>query len=262
MKKSLSLFILAVFISFFLLTCGGGGGPGGADPVAPSGPGPSGQYVLEYEVDYNPQRSSYLCVYGWTTSPLIEFYIVESWGEWRPPGGTSKGTVTINGGTYDIYETTRTNQPSVQGTQTFQQYWSVRTAKKTQGTISISEHFDAWKAKGMNLGKMFEIALCIEGYNASSQSSGTANVTKNILKVNGVEINGGGAGSVSPESHTVNQGGPTQRAGTFDGYDYEAWIDSRGNPGGTGTMTLNGGGRFNCSWSGAENMLFRMGRKF
>jgi endo-1,4-beta-xylanase len=136
---------------------------------------------------YAPVGNSYLSVYGWVDKPLIEYYIVDSWGSWRPPGGASKGRVTIDGGTYDIYETTRTNQPSINGTQTFKQYWSVRTEKRTSGAISISKHFNAWADKGMTGirdGKMYEVALKIEGW----QSSGSAEITKNILLVNSVPI--------------------------------------------------------------------------
>ena len=33
---------------------------------------------VEYGVDYSPDGNSYMCVYGWTRDPLIEFYIVDS----------------------------------------------------------------------------------------------------------------------------------------------------------------------------------------
>jgi hypothetical protein len=45
--------------------------------------------------------------------------------------------------------------------------------------------------------------------------------------------------------------------GTIDGYDYEYWKDN-----GTGTMTLNGGGTFSCSWSNINNILFRPERSW
>jgi hypothetical protein len=147
-----------------------------------------GNISMEYECDYSPgSGAAYLCVYGWSKAnasqniPLVEYYIVEAWGEWRPPGATSKGTVSIDGGTYDIYETIRENMPSIEGNTTFKQYWSVRTSKKTQGTISVSKHFEAWEAQGMKMGNLYEVALCIEGYN----STGTANVKKNILTIGG-----------------------------------------------------------------------------
>ena len=147
-----------------------------------------GNVSVDFGVDYQPVGNSYMCVYGWTREPLIEFYIVESWGTWRPPGAPFPiGNVTVDGAVYDIYKTTRYEQPSIDDIQTFDQYWSVRRQKPTgngtklEGTISVSKHFDAWKKCGLELGKMYEIALTIEGY----QSNGKAEVYKNDLKIEG-----------------------------------------------------------------------------
>jgi endo-1,4-beta-xylanase len=141
-----------------------------------------GNISCSYSCNYSPNGNSYLCIYGWTRSPLIEYYIVDSWGSWRPPGATSKGTITVDGGTYDVYQTQRVNQPSIDGTATFYQFWSVRTSKRTSGTISVSDHFKAWESKyGMQLGKMYEVALTVEGY----QSSGSADVTSNTITIGG-----------------------------------------------------------------------------
>lgn len=89
-----------------------------------------GNMSLDFGIDYQPDGNSYMCVYGWTKDPLVEYYIVESWGSWRPPGAAkSLGTVKVDGGEYDIYKTTRYQQPSIEGTKTFDQYWSVRKQK-------------------------------------------------------------------------------------------------------------------------------------
>ena len=171
-----------------------------------------GNISIDYGVDYQPNGNSYLCVYGWTRDPLVEYYIVESWGSWRPPGATSKGTITVDGGTYDVYETTRVNKPSIDGDTTFQQYWSVRTSKRTSGTISVTEHFKAWERMGMKMGKLYEAALNVEGY----QSSGWADVYQNDIRVGG-SISSGNSGSNSgsgSSSGSENSSAPGTAQGT------------------------------------------------
>ncbi len=168
-----------------------------------------GNITVNYGVDYQPNGNSYLCVYGWCRNPLVEYYIVDSWGTWRPPGATSKGTITVDGGTYDVYETTRVNQPSIDGNTTFQQYWSVRTSKRTSGTISVSEHFKAWERMGMKMGLMYEAALTVEGY----QSSGWADVYKFDITVGG-SSSSGSSSSGSSSSGDSSSSAPGTNQGT------------------------------------------------
>ena len=100
---------------------------------------------------------------------------MESYGSYDPSSAaTAKGTVTIDGSVYTILETTRTNQPSIDGTSTFQQYWSVRQDHRTSGSVDTAAHFDAWAALGMELGTEHNYQIvATEGY----QSSGNADIT-------------------------------------------------------------------------------------
>ena len=138
-----------------------------------------GEITIDYGADYYPVGNSYLCVYGWTREPLVEYYVVQSWGNWRPPGAAAIATVEIGDATYDIYETERVNQPSIDGIQTFKQYWSVRKGKRTEDTICLTDHFRAWEEQGLTLGKLYEVALTVEGY----QSSGTATIYRNDIRI-------------------------------------------------------------------------------
>jgi endo-1,4-beta-xylanase len=138
----------------------------------------SASRVIHYNCGaWSPSGNAYLTLYGWTRNSLIEYYVVDSWGSWRPPGASSKGTVSSDNGTYDIYQTPRYNAPSIDGTQNFQQYWSVRTSKRPTGSnvqITFANHVNAWRSKGMNLGSSWAYQImAVEGY----QSSGYANLT-------------------------------------------------------------------------------------
>ncbi|KAI0000600.1 concanavalin A-like lectin/glucanase domain-containing protein [Xylariaceae sp. FL0662B] len=138
-----------------------------------------GSRAVKYSGTYEPEGPSYLALYGWTRNPLIEYYVVESHGDLTPnEPWTSKGNFTFEEGSYEIFESTRVQKPSIEGTRTFQQFWSVRTETRINGTITTQRHYDEWAKAGLKLGNHDYMIVATEGYTANGiSSSGTATIT-------------------------------------------------------------------------------------
>ncbi|KFY97863.1 hypothetical protein V500_01907 [Pseudogymnoascus sp. VKM F-4518 (FW-2643)] len=173
---------------------------GQGNVVAGKGWNPGKAQTITYSGSFQTSGNGYLAVYGWTKNPLIEYYIVESFGNYDPSSAaSSKGSITVDGSSYKILQTTRTNQPSIEGTSTFQQYWSVRSSHRTSGSVDVSAHFKAWAALGMTLGSHDYQIVATEGYH----STGSSDI-----------VVGSGGGSTTPQPTTTT---PQPTGGTNPG---------------------------------------------
>lgn len=126
-----------------------------------------------YNVGY---ANGYNCisVYGWLTSPLAEYYVVEFGSN---QSGTYKGSVSSDGHSYNTYEHQQVNQPSIQGTQTFEQYldnWG-GSSTGSNHTVTMSNHVNHWKSLGMTVGNYNYQILAMEAWGGQS-GSGNATV--------------------------------------------------------------------------------------
>ena len=171
-----------------------------------------GTIVMDYAAQYNAQGgNSRLCVYGWFDDPMVEYYIIEDWKNWRPTGNSQ--TVTIDGAQYEIFQLSH-NGPDIHGgVSTFQQYFSVRKQTRNSGTITVTDHFNAWAKAGWRIGNLYEIALNVEGW----ESSGSAKVTKLTLS------DGGPTSATQQSGTTATQ--ETKGPGS-DGYYFKSSFDS------------------------------------
>lgn len=146
---------------------------------------------VEFQKGQIQNGLAYFGIYGWTVDPLVEFYVMEDWKDWKPSAGdgmhTSKGTLNVDGSDYEVLTRQMQGQPSIKGdAEDFPQVFSIRKNTRSSGSISISEHFKKWETMGIELGKMYEVKIKVESYSSNSNGSGSCKVTKGKIMVDGL----------------------------------------------------------------------------
>lgn len=198
--------------------------------------------TINYSGNYGvtSSQNSYLALYGWTRSPLIEYYVIESYGSYNPAscsGGSDMGSFQSDGATYNVRRCQRVQQPSIDGTQTFYQYFSVRNPKKgfgnISGTITFANHVAFWASKGLNLGAHNYQVMATEGY----QSTGSSDITVS-------EGASGGGTSSTPAASSSPSSSSSSAATTGSG----VVVRARGVAGGE-HINLRIGGATVASWN-------------
>ena len=146
---------------------------GVGDFVAGVGWQPGSNQTVSFSGSMNASGGTALAsLYGWSTNPLVEYYVIEDDQGGSPSLGTFMGTTTSDGATYNLYEHQQVNQPCITGNScTFEQYLAIRQGNTTSGTITTQNFFNAWASHGMNLGSLNYQIFATEAWGGGSGSS-------------------------------------------------------------------------------------------
>jgi len=138
------------------------------DVVVGKGYNPGSAQTLGYNVGALSGSYNSVSIYGWTTSPLIEYYVCEFGSV---ASGSAVNTVSSDGHTYSFYKHQQVSQPSIQGTATFWQYldnWG-GSSTGSNHTVTMANHINNWKAHGgEGFGAFNYQILSLEAYNGKS----------------------------------------------------------------------------------------------
>ena len=184
---------------------------------------------FSYDIEFTPHGNAFYGAYGWTRNPLVEYYIVDGWGSWRPCASSNSellGTTIVNGNEYEVFKTNRYNQPGLDGPNTFPQYWSVRTKSDSKnnttnhvsGCIDVAKHLDSWQAMGLDTsGTLYEAVFNVEAY----RSSGS-------VKLNSIKIGEGKDNTpltVYSNKYYTNEQSKYADAGYLFMYNFDYYFD-------------------------------------
>ena len=184
---------------------------------------------FSYDIEFTPHGNAFYGAYGWTRNPLVEYYIVDGWGSWRPCASSNSellGTTIVNGNEYEVFKTNRYNQPGLDGPNTFSQYWSVRTKSDSKnnttnhvsGCIDVAKHLDSWQAMGLDTsGTLYEAVFNVEAY----RSSGS-------VKLNSIKIGEGKDNTpltVYSNKYYTNEQSKYADAGYLFMYNFDYYFD-------------------------------------
>jgi endo-1,4-beta-xylanase len=151
--------------------------PNGGNFVVGKGFNPAREVALKYSGTFTlgQESNTYLALYGWVYGPTAEFYVIENFGVHHPAdnkNSTCYGYIDSDGGRYEIWMKWQLSN----GNPTFRQYWAVRTKRRTGGTITTGNFFAAWEAAGLEIGRLGEMVLGVEGQWGKGHATLTAGV--------------------------------------------------------------------------------------
>lgn len=202
-----------------------------------------GDIRMHYAVsDFESDGVLYFGAHGWTQENRVEFFIIENFNDWRPPGDNAKliDSITVDDHIYDVYEIYNSISP-VEPIDIIPKYFSVRREGDTSmnGNINVSEHFRQWEKLGLDIGsKLYQVSFAVTPYN----SSGYADVQMNYMTIGGEPVN-----DVKPTIEVT-----PLTSGKHNGLDWELYkSDVQTNA----DMKLNDLGGFTVNWNN-NNSLF------
>lgn len=117
------------------------------DVVGGKGWNPGSARNIGYNVGALSGSYNFVGIYGWTTSPLIEYYVGEMGSV---SGGTYINSVSSDGHSYSFYKQQRVNAPSIIGTATFWQYkdnWGGSSTGSNR-SVNMTNHINNWRSHG------------------------------------------------------------------------------------------------------------------
>ncbi len=109
-----------------------------------------------------------------------------------------------------VYRQMLTSSPQAPpngGVPNLTQYWSVRRSKRTSGTVTTANHFNAWVSLGMNLYTWGYQIVATEGYHSGGSSSITVwetTISTNSTSTDSISHSSTSTKSVVPSSTSTN----------------------------------------------------------
>ena len=138
------------------------------DVVGGKGWNPGSARTIGYNVGALSGSYNFVGIYGWTTNPLIEYYVAELG---NVSGGTFVNTVSSDGHSYSFYKFQRQNEPSIIGTATFWQYkdnWG-GSSTGSNHSVTMPNHINNWRSHGgQGFGSYNYQILALEAFGGKS----------------------------------------------------------------------------------------------
>lgn len=138
------------------------------DVVGGKGWNPGSARTVGYNVGALSGSYNFVGVYGWTTNPLIEYYVAEMGSV---TGGTYVNNVSSDGHSYSFYKSQRVNAPSIIGTATFWQYkdtWGGAPTAQNR-SVNMANHINNWRnTGGQGFGSYNYMILALEAWGGKS----------------------------------------------------------------------------------------------